>query len=169
MLNEQNFHIRLTNNRTVTMAMYIYPVPGSFTAQWPWTDKLGEMKEFNFFLLDICSWGIWSIWRSYNVIKYLSFEGKRIWALNWINFPFDAFFCKMNHLRGLWAKLNDMVHVKFSIQWLIYILDTIQERYYYYWNKGKKNGGYIELDKRFIQVFPNNLIEKPEWTFWPTQ
>lgn len=81
---------------------------------------------------------------------------------------FDAFFCKMNHLRGLWGKLNDMIHVKFSIQWLIYIRHNTGERYYYYWNKGKKKEE-GERVNRYLSSFSKQSHRKPEWTFWPTQ
>ena len=28
---------------------------------------------------------------------------------------------------------------------------------------------HIELAKKYVWVFPYCLMEKPEWTFWPTQ
>ena len=33
----------------------------------------------------------------------------------------------------------------------------------------EQNWDHVVLAKRFIQVFPNDLTERPEQTFWPTQ
>ena len=38
------------------------------------------------------------------------------------------------------------------------------------WCLGKdRDQALIGLAKKFLQVFPASLIEKPQWTFWPTQ